>query len=236
MIERAALPPGLRQLASVLTDALDGLTERAIALDPVAAARIAALDGRVLAIEAGLPAWPGLAPDALRFNVVFEHGSLRVRPAAEDDPAAHARVCGPLPTLIAWLAGPRAALSPDLRLEGDLQLIEVVGALASGYRPDLTTSVGRIVGPDVANSLLNAVEAASAGLGVMRNLFRDTAAGGARQVFSDRALAEQFLNALDALRTDVDRLAARVEHAESRHSSSTPTTGGAVDDAGRPMP
>jgi ubiquinone biosynthesis protein UbiJ len=236
MTARPTLPPGLRQLGSVLTDALDDLTARAIRLDPVAAARIAALGGRVLAIEAIVPAWPGNEPAALSFTLTFEQGTLRVRPRSEHEPDAHARVRGPLSTLIGWLTGPQTTLSPDLQLDGDLQLIEAVGALAGDYRPDLTAPVGRIVGPGVANTVLNALDAASAGFGLMRNLLRDTAADGARQVFSDRALATAFLDELDALRADVDRLAARVELTESRSAQRTPAAVGPADSAGRPMP
>ena len=126
MTSGPTLPPGLRQLGSALADALDNLTTRAIGLDPVALARIAALDGRVLAIEAIVPAWPGLKPGALRFTLTFEQQALRVRPGTAHEPDAHARVRGPLPTLIGWLTSPKATLAPDLELEGDLQLIEAV--------------------------------------------------------------------------------------------------------------
>jgi hypothetical protein len=55
-------------------------------------------------------------------------------------------------------------------------------------------------------------------------------------VFSDRALATAFLDELDALRADVDRLAARVELTESRSAQRTPAAVGPADSAGRPMP
>lgn len=236
MTSGPTLPPGLRQLGSALADALDNLTTRAIGLDPVALARIAALDGRVLAIEAIVPAWPGLKPGALRFTLTFEQQALRVRPGTAHEPDAHARVRGPLPTLIGWLTSPKATLAPDLELEGDLQLIEAVGALAGDYRPDWTSPVGRFVGPAVASTVLNALDAASAGFGLVRNLLRDTAADGARQVFSDRTLATAFLDELDALRADVDRLAARIDLAESRSVHQKPAAVAPDDSAGRPMP
>ncbi len=221
--EHAGLPPGLQQLATLLADGLAEFANATLGLDSAGAARLAALDGsRVLIRTRGPAVLPGA--DALGFTLQVSNGRLRLLPGATGD--ANTIVTGGLPDLAGWALSRGRRTPAGLRIEGDTQLLETLAEIAAGYHPDLERPLGRIVGPANATRMLAAAEVAFAG---MRSLLQGVTAGakqGAGRWFATNDGLVGFLDELDELRLEVDRLAARVaaaeRHTERRRAAGSP--------------
>lgn len=221
---RTALPPGLQQFATLLADGLADFANATIGLDTAGAARLGALEGNRVLIRGQVPqGLPG--PAALSFTLEVKGGRLRLLPGAAATP--NAIVTGGLVDLAAWAVSRGRHTPPGLRLEGDTRLLESLAEIAADYRPDLERPLGRIVGAENANRMISAAEVAFAGL---RSLLQGAAAGakqGAGRWFATQSALDGFLDELDELRLDVDRLGARVEaaerHAAERRESAQPT-------------
>lgn len=224
MTSTTTLPPGAQQLVALLGDLVGRATDAAVRLDPVARARLLALEEQQLRLEIDLPA-VGIGPRAnvgprLTFTVTVSAGQLRLRHHADiaEAPPAHAIVSGPASAFLSFLAPARAgaALPPGLRISGDVGLVEAFQTLAAGYAPDLAQPLGRVLGPRVVAGVLDAFELAGAGLRTVLQIGADAAGDAARRVFADRPLTLAFLDELDELRLLLDRVEARVDGLERR--------------------
>jgi ubiquinone biosynthesis protein UbiJ len=222
--ERAGLPPGLQQFATLLADGLAEFANATLRLDAAGVARLAALEGsRVLLRTRGAPGLPRAETPA--FTLLVTGGRLRLLPGASGTP--NAIVTGGLADLAGWALSRGRHAPSGLRIEGDTRLIETLAEIAAEYSPDLERPLGRLIGPDNANRMIAAAEVAFAGL---RSLVQGAATGarqGAGRWFATNSALDEFLDELDALRLDVDRLAARVEVAE-RHAAQRRTVGAPV--------
>jgi ubiquinone biosynthesis protein UbiJ len=219
------LSVGAQQLVALLGDLVGRAADAAVRLDPVARARLEALEAQHLRLEIDLPA-VGLGPRSgggprLTFTVLVNGGEIRLRHHTDpaDMPPAHAIVSGPAAAFLSFLAPARgtAALPPGLRITGDIALVEAFQALTNGYAPDFSEPLGRILGARAAAGLLDAFELAGAGLRTVLQVGTDAAGDAARRVFADRPLTSGFLDELDELRLLLDRVEARVERLERRH-------------------
>jgi ubiquinone biosynthesis protein UbiJ len=211
--ERNGLPPGVQQFATLLADGLADFANATIGLDAAGAARLGALEGNRVLIRSQVPqGLPG--PAGLSFTLEVRGGRLRLLPGAAATP--NAIVTGGLADLAGWAVSRGRHTPPGLRLEGDTRLLETLAEIAADYRPDLERPLGRIVGAGNANRMIAAAEVAFAGL---RSLLQGAATGakqGAGRWFATHAALDAFLDELDQLRLDVDRLGARVAAAERR--------------------
>ena len=187
--------------------ALEAALNRMLALDPDAQAGLRALDGRrvMLAIES-----PPLA-----LEVRVEGNALRVGPVdGEREPDLGVR--GTLAGLLGQLPMFRRDDAPPvgrLRIEGDAELARRLQALARGFDPDwqqpFAAVFGAVIGVQVANAFAAALKQA-----------RTFATNGAETVAEylteesrdvvPKAELEAFHDDVDALRDDVERLAARM--------------------------
>lgn len=219
MTSANTLAAGAQQLVALLGDLVGRAADAAVRLDPVARARLEALEEQQLRLEVDMPA-VGFNPGAsagprLMFTVTVTAGQIRLRHHADvaDAPAAHAIVSGPASAFMSFLAPARAAaaLPPGLRISGDIALVEAFQALAAGYAPDFSEPLGRVLGPRVVAGLLDAFELAGAGLRTVLQIGADAAGDAARRVFADRPLTLAFLDELDELRLLLDRVEARVD-------------------------
>jgi ubiquinone biosynthesis accessory factor UbiJ len=192
--------------------ALEAALDRALALDPETRAALAALDGRSvdLALEA-----PALA---LRLTVSGDR--LRVGPVdagAEADLGVRATLGAVLAQLPRLLPGAnRGDDAPPvgrMRISGDADLARRLQRLAGRFDPDwqqpFVAVFGDIVGVQVANAF-------AAGLRHARDAGRDLAGTTAEYLTEEsrdvvpRAELDAFHDAVDTLRDDAARLAARV--------------------------
>ncbi|MFT4256463.1 MAG: SCP2 sterol-binding domain-containing protein [Pseudoxanthomonas sp.] len=192
--------------------ALEAALERALQLDPDTRAALKPLDGRRIALHLRAP--------ALALEIRVDDERLKVGPAfdeAEPDLAVHATLGGLLSQLPAFnMHGLRrgdATPAGRLRVSGDAELAQRLQALAQRFDPDwqqpFVAAFGEVIGVQVAS-------AARGALRQLRTLGAGLASSAAGYVVEEsrdvvgRAEQHAFHDDVDALRDDVERLAARV--------------------------
>lgn len=184
-----------------------------LGLDPVTRERLAALHGRIIGLEVlGLGLTLFFTPD--------ETGALQVHGRHEGEPDCWLRGA-PLDLL---RAGDRAKgadqlFSQRVRIEGDSGLAQRFGAILGEIDIDWEEHLSRIVGDVAAHEVGSAARAAQdfgrrAGRTADQNL-REYLQEEAR-LLPTRYEVNEFLDAVDVLRDDVERLAARVERLRYR--------------------
>jgi ubiquinone biosynthesis protein UbiJ len=192
--------------------ALEAALNRALALDPDTREGLRALDGRriVLTLQAPSGTRP---PLALQVSVSGER--LVVGPvdaASEPDLSVRSSLAG----LLGQLPMFRRDDTPPvgrMKMSGDADLARRLQRLAERFDPDwqqpFTAVFGDVVGVQVAKAFATALRQA-------RIAGRNLAQSAAEYVTEEsrdvvpRAELDTFLDGVDALRDDVDRLAARV--------------------------
>jgi ubiquinone biosynthesis protein UbiJ len=186
-----------------------------LGLDPVTRERLAALHGRTVGVEiVGL----GLA----LFFTPTEAGELLIQARHEGAPDCWLRGT-PLDLLRAGdaAAGADQLFSRRVRVEGDSALAQRFGAILADIDVDWEEQLSRIVGDPVAHEVGSAARAALAfgertGRTAQRNLteyLQEEA-----RLLPTRYEVKEVLDAIDVLRDDVERLAARVERLRKRAS------------------
>ncbi|MFO1425803.1 MAG: SCP2 sterol-binding domain-containing protein [Steroidobacteraceae bacterium] len=190
----------------MLTQALENLLNRNLVDSPRARELCAELRGRSLRIELeGMPA-------GVRIESTGE--SLRLASATTQD-AADAEIIG-TPFNLLGLAGatPEALLQRGaVRMRGDAELAQRFRELLLLLRPDFEEELARLLGDAAAHRVGRLARS-------VLDLGRRAAGTGVRNAAEyfahergdvvSRGEAEGFLGGVDALREDVDRLAARL--------------------------
>jgi ubiquinone biosynthesis protein UbiJ len=202
MTEPRTPNPLLEALGRLLEQAL----ARIVALDPEAAAALAPLEGRAIELT-----WSG--PE-LGMRMRVENGAIRVGPpeaGAKPDLSMRGPLAG-----FAKLAFPGSIgklATGKVEMSGDAELAREIGKLATKFAPDFdapfTKALGPAAGTLVARALRQAFDfARGAGEGFARDAAlyvreesRDTIA---------REELEDFLDGVDRVRDDAERLAARI--------------------------
>jgi ubiquinone biosynthesis accessory factor UbiJ len=201
-----ALPTPLRALLPLAGRALETVLQRAVALDPATAEGLRRLGGRRLQLQLEAP------PLALELHVA-EDGRLRVGPARAEEPDLQLRAS--LGALLGQLL-PGAAATPvgRLRVSGDAALAQALQTLLRGFDPDLEGAFagvfGDVLGVQIAKALREGLqrsreEAARLARDAAEYLVEE------RRDVVGKPEQEALFDAIDALRDDVERLAARVE-------------------------
>jgi len=187
--------------------ALEAALDRALALDPDTRAALARLDGRRIDLAIESP------PVALSLQV--SGGRLAVGPAeagAEPDLSVRTTLAGVLAQL-PFLRRDEATPPGRVRVSGDAELARQLQRMADRFDPDwqqpFVSVFGELAGVQVANAFAGALRQAR-GLGA--SLARSAAefvTEESRDVVA-RAELDAFLDDVDLLREDVDRIAARI--------------------------
>jgi ubiquinone biosynthesis accessory factor UbiJ len=195
----------------MLTATLENVLNRGLPRSPRAQQLCAELAGRQVAVEiAGTP----------RYLLVESSGvSLKVSTVAPEALAARTPAAiirgGPFSLLALSGAAPESVLQRGaVRIEGDAELAQQFRELALLLRPDLEEELSHVVGDVPAHQLGRFARAA---LELTRKAAATTALNAAEYLAHERrdlvpgTEAEQFLQGVDTLREDVDRLAARID-------------------------
>jgi ubiquinone biosynthesis protein UbiJ len=191
-------------LLAALGSALEAFANRALALDPEAHGRLAALEGRSIELS-----WTA-ADLGLRLAVV--DGRLSVGPRAnEADLSLSGSLVGFARLLLPAAAG--ALPAGKVQMSGDADLARQLGQLAERFQPDLEVALARVLGRSnaaiAATSLREALAWAKRSGGslagdaadYLREESRDTPA---------RDELDEFHADVDRLRDDAERIAARL--------------------------
>jgi ubiquinone biosynthesis protein UbiJ len=203
----------------MLTSTLENVLNRGLPRSPRAQQLCAELVGRRVGITVG-PVQSGgsgyllveSTGDALKLSLVTA-GTLAS--AAPDAPPDAMVIGGPLSLLALSGSAPESVLQRgDVRIDGDAELAQKFRELALLLRPDLEEELSLVLGDVPAHQLGRFARAAfgwtrKAAATTVRNVAEYL--GHERQDLVPRSEAEQFLQGVDTVREDVDRLAARID-------------------------
>jgi ubiquinone biosynthesis protein UbiJ len=202
----------------VLTGIVENLLNRNLGGSPRARELCAGLRGRRLAITLG--------GTGLRIAIESSGDSLRLW--RHEGGEFHAEVEGTPLNLVA-LAGPEPEALVQrgaVTIRGDVELAQRYRELALLLRPDLEEELSRFLGDAPAHQLVRLVAGAAA---FGRRAARTTVLNVAEYLSHERgdlvprAEAEVFLEGVDRLREDVDRLDARLQQLAQRLAADAET-------------
>ncbi|MDX1607137.1 MAG: SCP2 sterol-binding domain-containing protein [Candidatus Competibacterales bacterium] len=188
--------------AALFATTLETAVNGALRLDPVAAERVAALEGRQIALE--------LTELGLTLHLFPGRAGLRVRTHAETEPDL--ALAGTLPALLRAATSGRFA-DDSVTLRGDAQLGRELQAVLTGLDLDWEELLARLIGDLPARQFGRALRAgrdwsAEAAASIERNageyLHYET------RVLPERQEVEAFLDEVDRLGEALARLEARV--------------------------
>ena len=202
---------------TLLCATLEIALNRVLRLEPSALSRCAALEGRRLALQATDLGW--------RF--LIEPGASGVRVASDDDLTADVTARAPAARLLGLalnMAGGERGLPRELEVEGDTELLQTFAGILADVGFDPEEWMAKALGDVAAHRLMQGA----------RNLFgwgrRSAQAlsySGAeylREESEDLARAgdvEVWMQDVERLRDDTDRLQARLEQLEQRAAGAT---------------
>ena len=199
-------------LFELLQDWVNQLSRSSLALDPLVQQRLQHLDGQVIEVECTQPELTA------HVTVVSAGLDLSRGPAV----APNVQLRGTAPALL----GRALSIEGNAAVEvnGDetllLQLLEIL----SGYRPDPTPVLAKLMGNDPAQTLSAALElGAQTTMGLVESGIHDLmqrSTGSLQRHFTTRSNADALQNQLDDMRLRIDRAAARVQQLEQSPRSS----------------
>jgi ubiquinone biosynthesis protein UbiJ len=203
----------------MLTSTLENVLNRGLPRSPRAQQLCAELAGRRVGITTG-PVQSGgggyllveSTGHSLKLSLVTAGTLVSAPPNAPPDAIVTG---GPLSLLALSGSAPEAVLQRgDVRIDGDAELAQKFRELALLLRPDLEEELSLVLGDVPAHQLGRFARAAfgwtrKAAATTVRNVAEYL--GHERQDLVPRSEAEQFLQGVDTLREDVDRLAARID-------------------------
>lgn len=196
---------------NLLCAALEVALNRYLALEPAVLAECATLGGRSIALRTEAPDW--------RFTIEFHRGGVRVSGDAELD--ADVEVRGSLAMLmrLAWTVRKRDAGVPQgLQVDGDAELLRRFNGLLADVGFDPEEFAARFVGDATAHRVVQGLQGLFGwGRKTVDTLALDTAEY-LREETQDLARAadvDDWSEAVDTLRDDVERLEARLRRLEA---------------------
>jgi len=187
--------------------ALEAVLNRYIALDPEGAARLARLQGRLICIE--------LEGFGARIYVLPGASDLQLFGAYEGEPDCLMRG-SPLALARMGLAERKedGLFAGEVQVEGDTGLAQEFGAFLSGLSVDWEEQFSRLVGDPVAHGVGEGLRSA----GRWGRASADTLTQDLKEYLQEEARilptqyeVQTFLDRVDTVRDDVERLAARIE-------------------------
>ena len=193
-------------LFELLQDWVNQLSRSWLALDPLVQQRLQNLTGQVIEVECTEP--------ELTAHITVVGASLELNHGAATAPNVQLR--GTAPALLGRALSIESKAAVEVN--GDetllLQLLEIL----SGYRPDPTPALAKLIGNDPAQTLSAALElGAQTTMGLVESGIHDLmqrSTGTLQRHFTTRSNADALQNQLDDMRLRIDRAAARVQQLE----------------------
>lgn len=195
-----------------LLQPLEGVVNQLLALDPETPSRLRPLAGHSVLIE---------LPEAdLSLRAEFNERGLSLSQADEQQANADASVRLPIKAALS-LARSRGEQAQGVEFRGDVAIVHALRRLAGGLEIDWEEQLSRLTGDIVAHRVGLAVSGVMGWLGQSRRTFEanmgEYLTEEARQL-PPRLEIAAFLDDIDRLRQDSDRLQARLERLErDRH-------------------
>jgi len=190
------------------TAALERALNAYLELDPDSRARLAALDGGVVALSLTLPS----------LTLYFIPGADRLQLSLDYDAEPDCRISGsPLSLARLGLSGETTRLPEGVRLEGDARLGQQFRDLLRGVDLDWEEWLSRLTGDLVAHRIGETLRGLTGWLDRTSGSLQDNLGEYLREesgTLPTRDEVEGFMDDVDHLREDVDRLAARLARLE----------------------
>lgn len=198
----------------MITERLQAVVDRHVAGSPRARELLAALEGRSLHVKVKFTPWAGAA----------QASSGRLQLSKHAQGAADVVISGtPLSLVALSKEAPTDVIRRgDVRLDGDGEVAEKFQELLVLLRPDLEGELARVIGDVPAHGLASLVgKVMGYGRSATRTQVRNVGEYLAHESrdLVPRAEAAAFLEGVDALREQVDRVVARVGALESENGS-----------------
>lgn len=186
--------------------AVEPVFEGALALDEAARGRVERLEGKGLEIHVTGLEW--------RIHLVPTAGRLLLTDDPETPPAA--TIGGPPASLaaLATTGGTRVLFGGHLHVSGDVQVAKAYKRLFDTLDPDWEEALARVTGDIPAHEtarLLRAAGSRASRIGADRRTDLRAWLVDEIEALPARTEVDDWMNAVDRLRADADRLAARVK-------------------------
>jgi ubiquinone biosynthesis protein UbiJ len=200
--DRTSLTP-----PTALIAAAEALLNRLLALDPEGAAALAKVQGRVLRLE--------LSGLGLHLHLVPEREALRLFGDYATEPDCNVRAT-PAALLRMAIAEHRedAVFGGSVAIEGDNALAQTLGDVLKGLDIDWEAQLAKLVGDPLARRIGDQARAGShwsqRSARVLTSDLREYLIEEGRLLPSETAM-QAFLDGVDRLRDDVERLEARIK-------------------------
>lgn len=196
-----------------LLGTVESALNAALRLDPYTVQRLNGLAGKVVAVE--------LRGVNLTLYLALHAGRIEVRDTHAG--AADAHLSGtPLSFARLGLSGDRSALhTGDIQISGDTELGQQLRDILAAMDIDWEEHLSRFTGDVIAHQAGNAARAAQRWAQQSSSaLLQDTGEylQYERELLPDRAQVETFMQQVDVLRDDVERLEARVRRLQQRQN------------------
>jgi ubiquinone biosynthesis protein UbiJ len=195
----------------MLLTPLESMLNRNIAGSGAARAACKRLDGKTLAVHLNG------SPDNALLSLYFRCSNERMSIATQSDEAAAATLSGtPLAYLSMVGAQPETAMrSGSVRIEGDAEAAQAFRDLLKAAQPDVEEELSRLIG-DVAAHQVGKLARGALSFGKrVADTFAQNVAEYLQEESRDavtRIEVDEFIDAVDKLRDDVERAEARMNH------------------------
>ncbi len=193
-------------LLRVLGRALESVLNRAVALDDETQQRLTALNGRAIAID-----FSGIG---VAMRIAVENDRLHVGPAFTTDADLKLRASPASFLAMALRRGESNSLpAGKVEISGDAELARRIEKLVRNFQPDIEEAFTRVFGDVIGYQIAQAFKRAfDWSRDSAKNLMQDSAdflRDESRDLVAPAEM-EQFLDEVDTLRDDTDRLEARI--------------------------
>lgn len=204
---------GTTMLPQAALAALEAAVNAALALDPETVTRLTALSGKVVAVEL----------EGTGINLFLLPGREGFRLMGRYDGEADTTLSGsPLALLRLRAGAPGEGLfSGDVKIHGDVELGQRMQRILGGLDIDWEEHLSHLTGDVVAHQLGNLARGAMRwGRRAAENLQRDMVdyVQEERRDLPSKGELDEFLAAVDTLRSDLDRLTARIDRLQRHHN------------------
>lgn len=198
----------MNPLTSFAAQLMEAAANAALAMDPIAQQALSSRDGQRIALVCTRP--------EIDLEISIRGDQLAILNRAST--GAQARVSGEAANLLQglWQQAPIG-----VTIDGDESLVVALREVFSQLELDFARPLAMILGPDRANTIVGASEAAFGGVGAALKAGAD---GFRHDVTGSMATwqdAEPLLDSIDQLRERLDRLDARVRLAEDSAAANT---------------
>ena len=181
------------------------LLNQALAQDPETHIAFAALGDKHIAVQ--------LTDLGVTIQVATQAGNIELSHQKSPDDTADLTLTVRSMALLRMLQDPDTLFSSDIRLRGDVQFAKALQDVLAQFEFDWTAQIARVTGDTLAQPISDGLHAAQQWA---HNTGRDLSLDMAEylreesRILPDKSEVKAFLNNVDILRADCDRLAARI--------------------------